>query len=83
MGPAILKMDRYVCKAKQRIFLSNSSKLESSAIILNCVCMVQGHIEWKSPAARSWFATYFVSHLCRMQQDQKYKYKYKYKYKST
>ena len=38
---------------------------------------VQGHIEWKSPAARSWFATYFVSHLCRMQQDPKYKYKYK------
>ena len=36
MGPAILKMDRYVCKAKQRIFLSNSSKLESTAIIANC-----------------------------------------------
>ena len=41
MGPAILKMDRYVRKAKQRIFRSNSSKLESSAIILNCtVCKV-------------------------------------------
>ena len=41
MGPAILKMERYVCKAKQKIFQSNSSKLESSAIILNCtVCKV-------------------------------------------